>query len=663
MTHPPADPQGDPLARILQRQQHLESELHALAAELRSLGAELHALAGATPQGVPPTWPAPSGAPAVAAPAAWGPPAAWAGPAASGQPPAPGLPPEQAAAFGQAPTPRPAAPGNAAPPAGPLFTPGAPATAAPAGPPLWQRPGFVAKALAGGGVAVTLLGVAFVLVLAAQAGLYGPVPRTMTAAVVAVGLIAGAFVLHRRDATNIGGPALFGAGMASAFLFVVAVTAIYAWVPLLVGFALLWLVGLGATYVARLWQSQFLAVAAVLGSLVLTPYLGDSGNAGFAPVGMAVLVAVSMMGLTLVSGIITFGLGWRGLTVARFVPTGTFLLYLAFSSDAGQGRWTALVITALFAGLSVATAILETGGRDRDTLSVLLIASSAVPLLTACNRLPDPAGWIILAVTAAGCLAGGLVAPRLPRPAAAALAAVGTMFLVAALRSFLGWDSSALYLSGLAALYLVVAGRTANRVVGGLGLALGLLALVAVLPVWVDASTSDAAALTGPVDVLALLGLVAVFAAVPPVADALAPRAGLTVLLIAWVGGTLNACTALILLAAQVGGDGGFQAGQVAVSVLVMALAGGFLLLGLRAGRSARSYVALAVAAAAGGVAKLFLWDLATLPGLARAVAFLLVGLLLLGVGTLYAKAYERAQASAAPASRDAQPPAAPPAP
>ena len=46
-------------------------------------------------------------------------------------------------------------------------------------------------------------------------------------------------------------------------------------------------------------------------------------------------------------------------------------------------------------------------------------------------------------------------------------------------------------------------------------------------------------------------------------------------------------------------------------------------------------------------VAKLFLYDLSSLSGIVRSVAFIAVGLLLLAMGSRYAKAYERARPSA----------------
>jgi uncharacterized membrane protein len=64
----------------------------------------------------------------------------------------------------------------------------------------------------------------------------------------------------------------------------------------------------------------------------------------------------------------------------------------------------------------------------------------------------------------------------------------------------------------------------------------------------------------------------------------------------------------------------------------------------LRSTDHSGGWIRLGLGLAAAATGKLFLVDLALLPGLARGVAFLLVGLLLLALGISYAKAYERAR-------------------
>jgi uncharacterized membrane protein len=103
---------------------------------------------------------------------------------------------------------------------------------------------------------------------------------------------------------------------------------------------------------------------------------------------------------------------------------------------------------------------------------------------------------------------------------------------------------------------------------------------------------------------------------------------------------------AVVLAGATIGGrldvtTGGFQTAHAVVTVTWLALSVVLLWLGLRE-RDALVSVRLAVGLAAAAVLKLFLFDLATLPGLVRALAFLAVGVLLLVIGTWYHRQLDR---------------------
>jgi uncharacterized membrane protein len=119
-----------------------------------------------------------------------------------------------------------------------------------------------------------------------------------------------------------------------------------------------------------------------------------------------------------------------------------------------------------------------------------------------------------------------------------------------------------------------------------------------------------------------------------------------------WALAVLLASVALIHAGAWLGllaGDvvAGFQIGQAATTVAWTGLCVLFLQRGLAAQKHANVWLHLALATSALAVAKLFLFDLAILDAIARVGAFLAAGLLLLFVGTRYAKAWERAHGSA----------------
>jgi len=91
----------------------------------------------------------------------------------------------------------------------------------------------------------------------------------------------------------------------------------------------------------------------------------------------------------------------------------------------------------------------------------------------------------------------------------------------------------------------------------------------------------------------------------------------------------------------------GFQAAHALVTVTWLVLCVVLLRLGLRPDGDGSVAVRLALVLAVAAVAKLFLFDLATLPGLVRALAFMAVGVLLLVIGTWYYRQLDRVRRGA----------------
>jgi len=136
-----------------------------------------------------------------------------------------------------------------------------------------------------------------------------------------------------------------------------------------------------------------------------------------------------------------------------------------------------------------------------------------------------------------------------------------------------------------------------------------------------------------------------------------------------WVAGLAIATTAVVSLGVLLGRSidsavAGFRAGHAVATILWMVAAAWLLIRGLRRSKDADLAMWTGLGLAAGAVAKLFLYDLAVLAGIWRVVAFIVVGLILLGTGAGYAKALERARAAdaddpdpgAAPLGTDAGP-------
>ena len=116
-----------------------------------------------------------------------------------------------------------------------------------------------------------------------------------------------------------------------------------------------------------------------------------------------------------------------------------------------------------------------------------------------------------------------------------------------------------------------------------------------------------------------------------------------------WVLGLAASATALAAAGTLVGarlGDPtlGFTIGQAVATITWMLGAAWLLLHGLERSPDADLTLRTGLLLAAVSVAKLFLYDLSSLSGIVRSVAFIAVGLLLLAMGSRYAKAYERSR-------------------
>jgi len=140
---------------------------------------------------------------------------------------------------------------------------------------------------------------------------------------------------------------------------------------------------------------------------------------------------------------------------------------------------------------------------------------------------------------------------------------------------------------------------------------------------------------------LLLIALVIVMARAYAGADGAKP-ANAPILAVAGGASIGYAVTAFTVTAGvAIGGtEGGFLAGHMAATLCWIAMAAGLLRYALRlADREARTWAITAgLALTAAATAKLFLFDLDTLDGMFRVAPFIVAGLLLLGMGTGYAR-------------------------
>ena len=205
----------------------------------------------------------------------------------------------------------------------------------------------------------------------------------------------------------------------------------------------------------------------------------------------------------------------------------------------------------------------------------------------------------------------------------------------------------------LAIVGLAVAGITRSRVNLVLAAGVTLLGVVGWLqyPLTVAASARTlrgdmAAAL---LDSIVLAGVLAMVVWAMGQQRGLGRELRVMVRIAVWVLGLAASATALAAAGTLVGarlGDPtlGFTIGQAVATITWMLGAAWLLLHGLERSPDADLTLRTGLLLAAVSVAKLFLYDLSSLSGIVRSVAFIAVGLLLLAMGSRYANAYERSR-------------------
>lgn len=546
----------------------------------------------------------------------------------------------------------PAAAAPAAPPRGPATAPPAP-PASPFAPvpaePWWQRDGVVARLLAVVGAGITLIGVAFLLAIAIQAGIFGPLARVLSGAVLSAALLGAAAVVRRRQESPVGALGLAATGVAAAYLDVLAVTRIYDWVPAALGLVVAGLLAAGGLVIARAWRSQLLAVLVVVGVAVLAPVVGGSE---------VLLVGAFLLTLTIASYPAQVGRSWPVLEVARVVPTTLYAVVAVAAQDDGhEGTLMALVLALFVLATTLAPLVRGLGARAGLPAPLAALALvAALPALLAGGTEDRPVAVVVLLVLAAAHLVAAWVGPV---PGVPALSRLRELSLVVAALALLllatrgpGESFVALALLVVAVGWVAAAAGLRSTSVGVVALPVALIALLPAtrhLPALVSRSQADrvdAVHVLEAVCVVVLLALVALAlrALVPgsPEASRVAVCAAALALPLPLVlGGSV------LGRAAGLGDDpaaSGFLVGHALATVVWMALAAGLLVRGLGRSEDAGVSVLAGLGLAATAVVKLLFFDLSALDGLPRVLSFIVAGVLLLAMGAGYASALERAR-------------------
>ena len=572
-----------------------------------------------------PSWAPAAGTPAASAPTPVAPQAAWS--AAPTSTPAPGAP-----AHASAPAPaRPTLP--------PL-------------PPWWQREGAVTRVLALSGAVVTLIGIAMLLALAVQQGWFVPELRVLLGMALALGLVAAGHVVRERESltgrSSAAPVALAATGYAAGYLDVVAITTVYGWVPRGAGLVLAALVAGSGLLLARLWDRQLLAVVTVLGATLLAPVVaGRPGDE------VSLFVVVLSAAALFARG----DRGWPMLALARTVPaSGLVLLGIAVSAGDGDPSLVAVVAAGALTVLALGGAVSAGRHDGRDLVGSATTAVSAVALLTSFGVHGETlrtTGFALVAVAFAVALAVTSRSPLGPVPTALATTTGAVSGLSALLAVTSGaperWVITGILLTALG--YAAAAVTTRSRVtlwVAAGTTAVGAFAYLVHPVAYVELGLArDHDATSALVDSALAGGVAALGAWGVDVVRGVTAQVRRLTRLAALVAGLVTSAVAVVSLG-LLAGDAldatatGFLAGHALATVLWMLTSAWLLLHGLRAESRRVLSVRLGLGLAAVSVAKLFLFDLATLDGLWRVVAFIVTGLLLLASGTAYAKALER---------------------
>ncbi len=536
---------------------------------------------------------------------------------------------------------RPRVPQAAQQPAHPVAPPPrlTPQPSAPRAPRPPRDASWIGKVLAVAGVAVTLIGVVLLLVLAAQAGILRPEIRVGAGAVLAGALVVVATRLYARLGGRVGAIALAATGVAAAYIDVIAVTTIYDWVSAPVGLVIAAVIGGGGLTLARRWDSQHLGLLVLVPLIVLAPIVTD---------GITMLLIAFMLAISAASLLVQLGKDWILLHTARITASTCPLLVALAVAHFGDGNdaWLAGAC-GIAAMLAIVGALILLPSTANRVAMALLTTAGVLPVLCASVALAPMVAALMDAGLAAALLAVVLVGDRLPavskvvRQIWSATSAVSALIAVTVA---LDGEVAAPVLLAMATV-VAVAGRrddVARFVAVGFGIVGGGLYLAYAPPT----SLVRATLLSTPDAVSVLASSILLIAAVVAivwswvgrgVVDSEAVRvllAGLAVVVIYAV--TTFTVTAGVL----VGGEsGGFFAGHMAATICWIAMAAALFVYAARQSRDDRSLpIAGGLALVAAAMAKLFLFDLGTLDGMFRVAVFIVVGLVLLGMGAGYAR-------------------------
>lgn len=281
-----------------------------------------------------------------------------------------------------------------------------------------------ARGLALAGGVVTLLGVVFFFVLAANNGWIGPLARVLLGGGASALVFAGAIVLHARYGRLHASVAAAGAGIAGGYATLLAAAALYDLIPPLAALGLAAAIAAVGIALSLLWSSEVVAALGLIGAMVVPAIVILDGSLTATGTAFVAIVFAA-------ASVVSVRQSWRGLLVAAALVSAPQILALVLTEDdpvRPRVVALALVFVVLYLGAGIARQ-LRTGAIRLDSLASLLVAGAALLGLTSSFALLEGDARGIALVVLAGLY--GAVALGFWRDSTHELGALGAVFATA----------------------------------------------------------------------------------------------------------------------------------------------------------------------------------------------------------------------------------------
>ena len=526
-------------------------------------------------------------------------------------------------------------------PRGPVVAPRPPA---PPREPWWQRDGVISRLLAVAGAGVTLVGVVMLLVLAAQAGWFGPPLRVAAGGVFSLALIGAGIRVFGRSGGRVGGIALAATGIAGLYLDVLATSLLYGWLDPVIGLLVAFGIAAAGTALAVQWTSQPMAVLILAGVAVCGPVLTDG----------LTLTLIAFFTATYLAGFpAQLGRNWQLLQIVRTLPlVGTVLAAVASADVSGTtGAYWLLSAIVSVAVLGSGTSRELLRRNTSDVVATVMIALASLPVLLCVDVFDRAVVVAVQLVLAAGALAIVVLVGWLPGHARVTVAVIGALATLQAAVESTTVEIRPVVVFAVALALLAVAHSTRSTLAYSIGSGFGVIAALMFVSICPPRTLLDSDHAVGSAGIIVggiLLAATAFAFAYVLAALKLLDDGRQTLAVVSGVLALYGLTASTVSLGIGISGETtGFTAGHTAATIEWMIAAFALLAFGLRSVTHAHVALLAGLSLTAAAIAKLFLFDLVALDGLFRVIAFIAVGLLLLIAGTRYAKVFADRESAA----------------